>query len=288
MEHVNLFKHFVLIPYLVTICTLTFAGVCGGDDSSVSKPFKLHKPIFVEKQLTDEEQVVGDQLENMEQCAGTIRHYRFPPSGYEPVKENSRTRRGKALYDKNNCAQCHSIGGKGEQLGPPLDGIGGHRGQEWLTARLLDPEKQMLDFPEVFDRRKNIMPHPGIDRQDAELVAEFLLTLPEPDFGWLVTAHEGAAHSTGPSHFEYRAQDESSRRGAKLFVQLYCASCHTTDGAGNRSGPDLRGVGARLSESELDEILRGSAKSFTMRAITTSIDEDELKDLKAFLLSLPK
>lgn len=273
-----------LIPYLVCgILILSRGGALGG-----STELKLQEPIFDEKQLSDELQSDGNQIENMDQCAGTIRHYRFPPSGYEPSKENSRTNIGQNLYAKNNCMQCHSIRGQGEQLGPPLDGIGGHRGKEWLIARLLDPEKQMRDYPDVFDHRKNIMPHPEVDSDEAVLIAEYLLTLPEPDLGWLVATHKGATSCGEQKDYRCRVEDESSKRGAKLFVQLYCASCHSTDGEGNRSGPDLRGLGTRISQAELDEILRGSAKSFTMKAITTSVDKDELQDLKAFLLSLPK
>jgi mono/diheme cytochrome c family protein len=249
----------------------------------------LQRPIFTQEQLNEHGQKqVDSDIENEDQCAGTIRHYRFAPSGFEPREPDSQSRHGKRLYSELNCVQCHAIRGEGGELGPPLDGIGGHRGREWLIARLLDPEKQMRDFPDVFDHRKNVMPHPGVSEQDASAIADYLLTLPEPDLGWVVSSHPSSSKVAEPEHTDLnnKSADGSSSRGAKLFVQLYCASCHSTDGEGNRSGPDLRGVGSRLSESELEQVLTGSAKFMTMRAITTSIEKDELIDLKAFLQTL--
>ncbi|MBX3137018.1 cytochrome c [Candidatus Obscuribacterales bacterium] len=262
-------------------------SICSTGSAEDLYTHMLQRPIFNENQLNKEQKPVENDVDNMDQCAGTMRHYRFPPSGFEPRKPDAQSRHGKQLYKEQNCVQCHAIKGQGGELGPPLDGIGGHRGKEWLVARLLDPEKQMRDFPDVFDRRKNVMPHPGVSEEDASAISDYLLTLPEPELGWVVSSHPASADDkSNGSDLAFKTSNASSIRGAKLFVQLYCASCHSTDGEGNRAGPDLRGIGTRLSESELEQVLTGSAKFMTMRAITTSIEKDELTDLKAFLLTL--
>ncbi|MBY0357285.1 MAG: cytochrome c [Candidatus Obscuribacterales bacterium] len=116
--------------------------------------------------------------EDLNQCAGTIQHYNFPPTDYKPIPANKKTKQGKQIYNQSQCFSCHSINDNGGTLGPALDGIGGHRGEQFLIARLLDPEAQMREFPEVFAGRPNIMPHPYLTRKEAGLVARFLLSLP--------------------------------------------------------------------------------------------------------------
>lgn len=290
IRRINHLELFLALVLLLVLLFLSGAGVSedtGTTDGDVSVT-RFIKPLFgrVDKNSSDDR-------ENQDQCAGTLRRYSFPPCGYEPPEPNARSRRGKALYDKLKCAQCHAIKAVGGELGPPLDGIGGHRGREWLIARLLDPEEQMRDFADVFDGRQNIMPHPAIDKRQAKQIASYLLTLDEPDAGYLITGHAGAkASKSTEGQYQPRPVDPSARRGAELFSRLYCASCHTIDGGKSRFAPDLGGIGARLSDSDLEKVLYGamnaSLKSSTMKAITSSIDEEARKDLKAFLLTLPE
>lgn len=47
---------------------------------------------------------------------------------------------GKALFEKKNCSECHTIG-EGEEVGPDLKGITKIRDIEWLRKMILDPEK---------------------------------------------------------------------------------------------------------------------------------------------------
>lgn len=49
--------------------------------------------------------------------------------------------RGKAVFAKN-CAVCHSLGGQGAHVGPPLDGIG-QRGVARLCEDILDPSRNV-------------------------------------------------------------------------------------------------------------------------------------------------
>src|SRR5262249_26134107 len=54
---------------------------------------------------------------DLNQCPGTVQHYRLPPTGYVPPREDSVSKAGKELYEKRNCASCHAIRGKGGVLG---------------------------------------------------------------------------------------------------------------------------------------------------------------------------
>jgi len=47
---------------------------------------------------------------------------------------------GRILYDKNGCAACHSIHGKGGTIGPELTHIGNKRDRDWLNRHFKDPK----------------------------------------------------------------------------------------------------------------------------------------------------
>jgi putative heme-binding domain-containing protein len=54
--------------------------------------------------------------------------------------------RGKALYaSKGNCAQCHTINGRGGATGPDLSEIGARRAVPYLRQSLLEPEAAVPD-----------------------------------------------------------------------------------------------------------------------------------------------
>jgi cytochrome c oxidase cbb3-type subunit III len=48
---------------------------------------------------------------------------------------------GKAVYEANGCAACHTIGTEGGSVGPPLTAIGRSRAPKYLHSFLLDPGK---------------------------------------------------------------------------------------------------------------------------------------------------
>lgn len=218
------------------------------------------------------------------------RYVELPPWGYVPKKVSKKSKRGKRLYKKENCAQCHSINGKGGELGPPLDGIGGHRGPEWLLDRLLDPEKQTKQFAHVFGNKPNIMPHPAVSKKDASSIVEYILTLPEPEEGYLVATHSVKPRkSKRKFRKKAKAQDkESALRGAKIFYEKRCYSCHSLDGSRDRFGPDLAGLQDRISEKKLKKFLLRPYKSGFMKAQLKDMPKEDREDLKAFLLTIPK
>lgn len=239
------------------------------------------------------------RLEDLNQCAGTVQHYRLPPVGYLAPTASKSSQEGQKLYDKNNCQSCHAIAGTGGQLGPPLDGIGGHRGPQWLMARLLDPEQQMREFPEVFGGRPNIMPHPGVSKSEASKIVSYLLTLPEPSGGFLITAHPAMEEPIKPPQNEPRKppgrerpksaqqQKESENLGRELFVAEHCAMCHTVGGEGGRFGPKLDGIALKYDRESLEHLLSGGAKDEAMKGRTLGLKREDSEHIVDFLLSLP-
>jgi putative heme-binding domain-containing protein len=47
-----------------------------------------------------------------------------------------------SIVFKNNCANCHQLGGEGAKVGPQLDGIG-NRGLDRLLEDILDPSRNV-------------------------------------------------------------------------------------------------------------------------------------------------
>ncbi len=49
---------------------------------------------------------------------------------------------GKAVFDRNGCAQCHAIGGMGGRSAPDLSKVGAATGRtaEWLVAHVRNPK----------------------------------------------------------------------------------------------------------------------------------------------------
>lgn len=221
----------------------------------------------------------------------------FQPTGYEARKPDKRSARGKALYAQFNCGKCHAIQGQGGELGPALDGIGGHRGREWLTARLLDPTKQKEDFPELFDIKTALMPHSVKKSSEAKLLVDYLLTLGEPEKGFVVSHHSLEAeeklaldNQTPASNKTWQPKPESvaSKSGKEIFLTLHCAACHSIDGSQRWFGPDLAGIGSRMDEKRLEKILSGAVRSAVMKKQTRRLGDEQIYDLKMFLLTLPR
>jgi mono/diheme cytochrome c family protein len=81
------------------------------------------------------------------------------------------------------------------------------------------------------------------------------------------------------------ASSRSQRaHGAVVFAESGCTHCHTIrDNGGGHKGPDLSGVGIRLTEAQMrQQILTGSK---VMPSFKDSLQENELADLLAYLRS---
>jgi putative heme-binding domain-containing protein len=54
---------------------------------------------------------------------------------------------GRALFfdpkGKANCAKCHTVGGEGGRIGPPLDRIASRRAPEFIMESILEPSKEI-------------------------------------------------------------------------------------------------------------------------------------------------
>ncbi|MCA0312914.1 MAG: cytochrome c [Candidatus Melainabacteria bacterium] len=137
----------------------------GANLTKTSKAGLVKMPAFALK--TDELKSLTDYLISL------------PPLEYQAAPQSKRSEEGRALFAKYQCSGCHAISGGDSKLGPNLAGIGGHRGRQWLTFRLLSPEEQSKQFPEIFGsgRAAALMPHQAISKDEAEKIVDYLFTL---------------------------------------------------------------------------------------------------------------
>src|SRR4029077_16494864 len=75
--------------------------------------------------------------------------------------------------------------------------------------------------------------------------------------------------------------------GAAGFQNKNCRNCHALDGIGGRRGPDLDGVGTRLTQGQLiDQVSNGTPGGGNMPAYGKQLNPAEMTTLVEFLASL--
>jgi mono/diheme cytochrome c family protein len=168
------------------------------------------------------------------------------PKGYAPPQKTRESEAGRALYERLECALCHSIAGKGGTAGPPLDGVGVRRGADVIVGQLADPQHLAEQHPEQHRWEPSYMPHPKLTRTEIRRLTAYLMTLPEPPGGFAVEGHaaEAAEPPAAPTYFP-APRTEASERGEHLFFTAGCAECHAIGRLGGEFGPRLDGIGGR-------------------------------------------
>jgi ubiquinol-cytochrome c reductase cytochrome b subunit len=75
---------------------------------------------------------------------------------------------GRILYDKNGCASCHSIQGRGGKIGPELSHVGGKRDADWLMRHFKDPQALSPG---------SIMPKVMLEEKELKELTDYMLSL---------------------------------------------------------------------------------------------------------------
>ncbi|MEW5976344.1 MAG: cytochrome c [Acidobacteriota bacterium] len=221
------------------------------------------------------------------------------PTGYKPKPGGPESEKGRAIYEKLNCAGCHSINNLGGHIGPPVDGIGGRRDPEFLTGHITNPEEHAKKFPELHAGQANRMPHPHATPEEVKLIVAYLLTLPEPAAGFRVSPHTHGQLSESPmaaSDYAAAPVTESSRAGQKLYYEQGCPACHAIGKVGGQFGPRVDGVGARrgrrfilahITNAQLHaEQFPGEHAGGSGAMPPTSLAPEEMEKVVDFLMTL--
>ena len=187
--------------------------------------------------------------------------------------------RGKDVWHKNNCINCHTIFGEGAYYAPDLTKITKHRGEAYLTAYLKDPSKFYDE-----NRHRRLMPKQDLSDTDiSDLIAfmdwisnvdnqgwpprPILVTgaaLPGSDMvvGQQGTGAGGAASTTPPGTRPVAGDENPIALGEKVFrgAAPACTACHSVAPGVNMAGPSLSGLVGRTETLLASSDYKGKAK----------------------------
>jgi nitric oxide reductase subunit C len=176
--------------------------------------------------------------------------------------------RGKDVWHKYNCVNCHTLFGEGAYYAPDLTKITQHRGEPYLKAYMKDPSQ-------FYDEKKHRRLMPKQNLSDAEIsdLIQFLDWVSKVDNqGWpprpiLVTGAsipgtDRPLASAAPAARPVEAGSNPIAIGESLFrsIQPACSACHSIAPGVNMAGPTLAGVGGRAKQIIGSPDYKGKAK----------------------------
>ena len=80
---------------------------------------------------------------------------------------------GKAVYEKNKCASCHQIAGKGSKISP-LDGVGSKLSAAEIKQWITDPDTMTAKLPKKPTVKMKKVDLPAAD---VDALVEYMLSL---------------------------------------------------------------------------------------------------------------
>lgn len=197
--------------------------------------------------------------------------------------------RGKDVWHKNNCINCHTVFGEGAYYAPDLTKITKHRGEAYLRAYMKDPAA-------FYDekRHRRLMPKQDLSDQDITDLIAFLDWVSNVDNqGWpprpiLVTGATfpgtdqaaaatnaavapgapgaapdgGAAANIPPGARPMTGAENPMALGQNVFrtAAPACTACHSVAPGVNMAGPSLAGVAGRAQQLLASGQYKGQAK----------------------------
>ncbi|MFI5180778.1 MAG: c-type cytochrome [Thermoanaerobaculia bacterium] len=185
--------------------------------------------------------------------------------GSESVPGAPLLSRGRALMSRFSCFACHLVRGQESfrSEAPPIETLPLKTGGEWV--------RRWLKNPHAIDPNATM---PNFQLSDGEIdeLANALFARPVPEglAGAIQKASEEPPGSAG--------------NGKKIFSESRCISCHTVEGKGNGTAPELSKVASAATRGWLLAFLR-SPQSFNpkTRMPRYGFSETESRDIVAFL-----
>ena len=185
--------------------------------------------------------------------------------------------RGKDVWHKYNCVNCHTLFGEGAYYAPDLTKIAQHRGEPYLRAYMKDPSQ-------FYDEKKHrrLMPKQNLADEEISDLIKFLdwvskvdnqnwpprpilvtgATIPGTDRGMTPQANLGAGPDAAPGARPVQASSSPIAQGESLFrsVTPACTACHSIAPGANMAGPTLAGIASRAKSLVGSPDYKGKAK----------------------------
>src|SRR5512143_723055 len=177
---------------------------------------------------------------------------------------------GKMVWHKYDCVGCHTIFGNGTYFAPDVTKTAAQKPKSYLKQFVMDPKAVNRDA---------VMPTLGITSDEADNLIAFLDWVSKVDTNnW--PPKPILATAAGVSGKELTA-------GQLVYQSQGCSNCHTINGIGGSSGPDLTKVGSKHDKDWFIGHFKDPkkfVKNSAMPPVTTS--DAELEQLTAYMLTL--
>ncbi len=185
--------------------------------------------------------------------------------------------KGRRLFARLPCLNCHTItGGKRRLIAPDLSDIGTRLQAEFLYL--------WIENPQAFEP-KTIMPNFGLKDKQLFPMTRYLMSL-KSELPSSLDETPSARLPFGPMRVA---------KAERLFRDL-CIRCHTLDGRGGQTGPDLSYEGDKVNRRWLFQFLKnpyrirplGFAQNPIARMPKLRLNDDELMMMTEFISTLKK
>lgn len=150
-------------------------------------------------------------------------------------------KRGKHIFDKNNCMGCHTIMGEGAYYAPELTKVYDRRGPAWIKQFLKDPEA-------MYPGERRMVNYHFKDEEMDDVIA-FFKWIGEMDLNGFP-----AKPDLKPSDPPVVTSANNGPAAPAMYTQI-CSSCHSLHGSGGAVGPALDGVGKKYDAAWMDKWL---------------------------------
>jgi len=210
----------------------------------------------------------------------TIDTFKRIPAQTNQDKMDASVVRGKHLFEKNNCAGCHTIMGEGGYYAPELTKVFERRGAPFITAMLTDPYA-------MYPGQRKMVKYDFTDEEKQDFVS-FFKWIGEMDlngFPAKPSLGQQVVVNADPSATSSSSVVKRSDR-PQVFNQM-CIACHSLDGQGGAVGPALDGIGSRRDAAYIQKWL---ADPMSIKADSLMpklpLSEADITELTAFLSQL--
>ena len=187
-------------------------------------------------------------------------------------------KRGKNLWDKNNCMGCHTLMGEGAYYAPELTRVYERRGENFIRAMLKDPGA-------MYPGRRKMVHYSFTDENISDLVA-FLKWVGEMDLNGF-PPKPNLGQVALPVTNSQTSEVVAKRTDRPQVFNQMCLACHSLEGQGGNVGPALDGVGSRRDKEYLQKWLHDPASvKPDAKMPKLPLSEADITELSAFLSQL--
>ncbi len=193
--------------------------------------------------------------------------------GAAEVPQADKLNRGRKIAETHGCMNCHKIDGfeNRYKVGPDLRNVKTKLDGDWIARWVDDPRdfRPKTQMPRVFHLTNTSSPE-DVKRNHAAIhsISAYLMK------------HSGEIELKQPP------VKGNAGNGEKLVKTVGCTGCHTVAGVEiNSFGPDLNGLGSKVTEKWLFNWLKDPKHLADTRMPSLRLSDQEAADIAAYLLA---